>query len=295
METVSLAFDFLKDETSSIFTENDGNIEHLSAQQQNKAPLYRFRPPQITAITKYVLSIEMILINLSVVYRKLFSRNNNNNNYDLTNDVPQSNSSSRNDLVPHHNDNHHHHRYHNQNGLQNGHRARSETGLYYDQQPNMYLSPRYESRLPNGSGAPITTNPLWSAASPSMAGSQPNLLSHQTLVDSTPLHHQLTPKMESRIPSAPLQHPLYGSYPDSRPDMRTRQLDNQQKRSAPPVQHQSNKKQVTQSQYLDTNEFILRASNGQPLRNPQYPNRQVLRDYRPHSMTGNGAMFDVYY
>ncbi len=55
METVSLAFDFLKDETSSIFTENDGNAEHLTIQQQNKTPVYRFRPPQISAITKYVL------------------------------------------------------------------------------------------------------------------------------------------------------------------------------------------------------------------------------------------------
>jgi hypothetical protein len=290
----------LKDETSSIFTENDGNIEHLPTQSQNKAPLYRFRPPQITAITKYVSIFEMISIEtfFFVVSRKLFSRNNNN--YDVTNDVPPSNSSSRNDLDSYYNGNHHnnhnnrHHRYHNQNGLQNGNRTRSETRLYYDQQPNMHLSPRYESRLPNGSGAPITTNPLWSAASPSTAGSQPNLLSHQALVDSTPMYHQLTPKMEKRVPSAPLQIPLYGSYPDSRLETRTHPQDNQQKRSVP-AQHQPNKKQVTQSQYLDTNEFILRASNGQPLRNPQYPNRHVLRDYRPHSMAGNGTMFDVYY
>jgi len=158
----------------------------------------------------------------------------------------------------------------------------------------MHLSPHYESRLANGTGAPITTNPLWTAPSPNMAGSQPNLLSHQSLVDSTPLYHQLTPKMEKRMPSAPLQHPFYGSYPDSKPEMKTRQQDNQQRRSAP-VQHQPNKKQIAQSQYLDTNEFILRASNGQPLRHAQYPNRHVLRDYRPHSMIGNGTMFDVYY
>lgn len=55
MEAVSLAFDFLKDETSSIFTDNDGNIEHLEMQQPNKPPVYRFRPPQITAVTKCVL------------------------------------------------------------------------------------------------------------------------------------------------------------------------------------------------------------------------------------------------
>jgi len=62
VETVSLAFDFLKDETSSIFTENDGNVEHLAIQQQNKAPVYRFRPPQISAITKYVLIFSFIFI-----------------------------------------------------------------------------------------------------------------------------------------------------------------------------------------------------------------------------------------
>ncbi len=54
METVNLAFDFLKDETSSIFTDNDGNIEHVEIQQQNKQPIYRFRPPQVAAITKCV-------------------------------------------------------------------------------------------------------------------------------------------------------------------------------------------------------------------------------------------------
>ncbi|CAF4152725.1 unnamed protein product, partial [Rotaria magnacalcarata] len=52
VETVSLAFDFLKDETGSILTENDGNIEHLETEQQDKQPIFRFRPPPITAITK---------------------------------------------------------------------------------------------------------------------------------------------------------------------------------------------------------------------------------------------------
>jgi hypothetical protein len=55
VETVSIAFDFLKDETSSIFTENDHNVERPVVQPPNKAPIYRFRPPQISAITKYVL------------------------------------------------------------------------------------------------------------------------------------------------------------------------------------------------------------------------------------------------
>jgi len=54
VETVSLAFDFLKEETGSMFTENEGNIEHVSSQHTNKQPIYRFRPPQISAITKYI-------------------------------------------------------------------------------------------------------------------------------------------------------------------------------------------------------------------------------------------------
>ncbi len=292
METVSLAFDFLKDETSSIFTENDGNVEHLPVQQQNKSPVYRFRPPQITAITKYVSIFQFISIILSIFCRKIFSRNSN---YEVTNGVPQLNSSLRNDLdTPHNNNNHNNNNNNNNNRIQNGHRTRSETHLHYDQQPNMNLSSRYESRLVNGSGAPITTNPLWTAPSPSTAGSQPNLLSNQSPVDLTPRHHQLSPRIDRRIPSTPLQHPLYASYPDNKPEMITKQQGNQQKRSAP-GQHQSSKKQTTQSQYLDTNEFILRASNGQPLRNVQYPNRHVSKEYRPHSMNANGTMLDVYY
>ncbi|CAF4350943.1 unnamed protein product [Rotaria sp. Silwood2] len=55
VEAVSLAFDFLKDETSSIFTDNDGNIEHPAMQQPTKPSVYRFRPPPITAVTKCVL------------------------------------------------------------------------------------------------------------------------------------------------------------------------------------------------------------------------------------------------
>jgi len=61
VETVSLAFDFLKDETGSIFTENDGNVENLVSQQQNKPAVYRFRPPQISAITKYVFDLSIYL------------------------------------------------------------------------------------------------------------------------------------------------------------------------------------------------------------------------------------------
>lgn len=238
---------------------------------------------------------QFINIVILIFYRKIFSRNNN---YELTNSISQSNSSSPNGLddYNHNNNNNnnqvHHHHHHHQ--YPSGHRARSETRLYHDQQPSMHLSPRYESRLVNGSGAPISTNPLWAAPSSNVTGSQPNLLSHPTLIDSKPLYHPLSPNVKRQIPSTPLQHTIYASYPDSKSDLMTKQQENQQKRSAP-AHHQSSKKQTTQSQYLDTNEFILRASNGQPLRNIQYPNRHISRDYRPHSMNSNAAMLDVYY
>ncbi|CAF2925283.1 unnamed protein product [Rotaria sp. Silwood2] len=276
VEAVSLAFDFLKDETSSIFTDNDGNIEHPAMQQPTKPSVYRFRPPPITAVTK-----------------KLFTRNNN---YELTNGLPQSNASSRNDLDAY-NSNNNNNNNNNNNFIQNRNRTRSEMRLDYDQQPNVHHNPFYESRLVKGSGAAITMNPIWTAQSPTMVSSQPNLLLDQNLIDSTAFHHQLTPQMEPQISSIPVQQSLYASYPDNKPGMMKQQQENQQQRPVP-SQHQSNRKQAAQSQYLDTNEFILRASNGQPLRNVQYPNRHISRDYRPHSMNDNavnGAMLDVYY
>jgi hypothetical protein len=153
----------------------------------------------------------------------------------------------------------------------------------------MHLNPRYETRLVNGSGAPITTNPLWTTVSPAMAGSQPNLLSPEM-----PFYRQLSPQSERRIPSAPVQQQIYASYPDNKSTAMIQEQENQQKR----VLQQYDRKQKTQSDYLDTNEFILRASNGQPLRNAQYSSRQmpgVTRDYRPQSMNVNSSMLDVYY
>lgn len=159
----------------------------------------------------------------------------------------------------------------------------------------MHLSPHYGSRLVNGSGAPISNNPLWIPSSSSnMTSSQPNLLS-PSLEDSTPFYYQFGSKLNNRVSSNFTQPNLYESYPDNKSDLILKQQENQPKRSAPVQQHQSNKKQITQSQYLDTNEFILRASNGQPLRNDQYQNRNISRDYRPHSVNMNGTPFDVYY
>ena len=120
-------------------------------------------------------------------------------------------------------------RHQPQHFIQNGNRSRSETRLYHDQQTNMHLSPRYENRLVNGSGAPISTNPLWTSVSPSLAGSQPNLLSHENFIDSAPLRHQRNSHIEKNMSSTPSQHPLYASYPDNKPGIIMQQQENQQK------------------------------------------------------------------
>jgi hypothetical protein len=186
--------------------------------------------------------------------------------------------------------------------MPNGHRTRSETNLHYDPQSRMHLSPRYESRLVNGSGAPISTNPLWTAASPKMIGSQPNLLVHESSILQEPVHRNLSPPSQRRMSSVPLQHPLYANHSSNKPLVITHQQENQQKRARPlPAPSTSNKKQTTQSQYLDTKEFILRASNGALLKNSQYSSRPapgVSRDHRPHSTDVNSnsdTMLDVYY
>ena len=54
VETVNLAFDFLKDETSSILTEVDSAIEPLPVHKPNEKPIYRFRPPHMNVTSKYV-------------------------------------------------------------------------------------------------------------------------------------------------------------------------------------------------------------------------------------------------
>lgn len=61
MEAVSLAFEFLKDETGSIVTDNDDNIEYHEPEQENeKQPVFRFLPPPINAITKFVYLLFII-------------------------------------------------------------------------------------------------------------------------------------------------------------------------------------------------------------------------------------------
>jgi hypothetical protein len=61
VETVSLAFQFLKDETDSITSDNDGDIEHFEIEEPDKPAIFRFRPPPIVAITKSVLPTPFVL------------------------------------------------------------------------------------------------------------------------------------------------------------------------------------------------------------------------------------------
>ncbi|UJR35274.1 hypothetical protein I4U23_028038 [Adineta vaga] len=283
VETVSLAFDFLKDETGSIMTDNDGNIEPLEIEQPDKPAVFRFRPPPITAITK-----------------KIFTRSNN---YELQNDSSYQNSSLKNDLNSYYNDTHYHkHRHYQQHQKPNDNRTRSETHLHIEPQHGMHLSPRYESRLANGSGAPIPTNPLWAATPPAMIGSQPNLLTNHSPTLQAPLHRMLSPPIERRMTSMPLQHPLYAIHPTNRSSITNHKIENPQRRPEQlPTSANINKKQTPPYKYFNTNEFILRASNGNLINHSQYSNRPATspsQEYRLqpiHINPNSNTMLDVYY
>ncbi|CAF1238378.1 unnamed protein product [Adineta ricciae] len=269
VETVSLAFGFLKDETDSIMTDNDGNIEPLEIEQPDKSAVFRFRPPPITAITK-----------------KLFTRSNN---YELQNDLNAYYNNTR---------------YHQQQQLQkpNEVRARSETNLHIQPPHGIHLSPRYESRLANGSGAPIPTNPLWMSTSPTTVGSQPNLLTNHSPTLQAPLYRMLSPPIERRMAPIPLQHPLYAAHPNTKSSVTYYQRESPQKRYEQSIPSAYISKQQTPPfKYFDTNEFILRASNGNLLNNYQQPARPLSGPSRDHIFqsnnvnTNSNTMLDVYY
>ena len=290
MEAVNLAFDFLKDEISSICTDNDVKSRNVESQQQTNPSVYRFRPRQVTALTKCVLKrviVLFVLESVSIFFRRLFNRNNN---YEFANGLSQTNVSSKNDLDIYNNNinNNNNHSNHSQ------YRARSDNRAYYDQQPHMQHNFFYEHRHVNATSAPTTTNPLWTPSSSALIGSQPNLLSQQNYANSTALHRHLNPQARTRISSTPLQNSPYTSYPDNKLGMMTKGQETKQKRIVQ-AQRQSNRTRMAESQYLDTNEFILRASNGQPLRNIPYPDPHASREYRSHSMNTDGLVFDVYY
>ena len=172
----------------------------------------------------------------------------------------------------------------------------------------IHLSPRYEGRVLNGGGGPIPTNPLWSAGVSSMAGSQPNLLSYQADASQSSHRQYLSPTVDRRITVVPLQHPLYSSYPNTKPAVIKLQAEHPLKRSGrappPPAPRSPElyKKQTAKSQYFDTNEFILRASDDQQSskhsQNFSRPVSGPSRDYRHLSRDASidgDAMLDVYY
>lgn len=156
------------------------------------------------------------------------------------------------------------------------HRARSETRL-----ADHYAAaglPMNNARF--GNGAPVSTNPLWSGHSPVMIGSQPNLLS-----PSSPFHRHASPSTSS-------PHPMYSSHIMERPQVpRIQQTSANAGKSGP-----LHRKQLAQSEYFDTNEFILRPSTDQ-----MYPNRYsstFLQGTRTHPTNMNNhqaTMLDVYY
>lgn len=174
----------------------------------------------------------------------------------------------------------------NHQPVEQKHRARSETRLL-DDYPS---SGTPMNHLRYGNGAPISHNPLWTGHSPSgMAGSQPNLLSPST------------PSYQQRSSS---QHPMYSSHILERPAASRLQQSAAAAAANPGKQRhglsssgQINRKHNAQTQYFDTNEFILRPSRDQPYPN-RYSSSALLQEPRPRSMHMNGnpaAMLDVYY
>ena len=161
-----------------------------------------------------------------ILCRKIFTRNTN---YLTPHSYHQSHSSSRNDLNDYYNTTH----YQSQQ-LPAGNRTRSETNLHYDVQPGMHLSPRYESRLMNGSGTPFSTNPLWTSTTQANIGSQPNLLAYQGSIIQPQYRSHLSPSADRRMTSVPLQHPRYTNYPHNKPSTTSLQKENEQRRPGPP-------------------------------------------------------------
>ena len=172
----------------------------------------------------------------------------------------------------------------------------------------MLLSPRYESRLANGSGAPIPTNPLWIGMTPSMAGSQPNLLSPQTSSFQHPLSRHLSPAIPRRSVDVPLEHPLYAMHQDNRLAIprHTPIISIKRPAPAPPlssseIHENTQRRQTSHFPYFNANEFILRASDNQILKNLPNSNRPISELTKDHglplrnSISHSTTMLDVYY
>jgi hypothetical protein len=238
----------------------------------------------------------------------LFSSSNwlNRNHYHGANNAPQQQSTStKEEFSAYHNVKNHR--------APNEHRTSSESRLIDDYKPGSHILDRYSSRPLHEKDAHIDKHSLWTGRSPITAGSQPNLLLRETPVRSKHLSRHVSPPNDRRLHGAPVQHAIYASHLHDKPmGTRLQQTSNnnnnnnnnnqqQQRWQTPMVSAQTNRQQAAQSQYLDTNEFILRASHGQPLRSTQYPGRYAsgaLKDHRPQSMNvhaSHNTMLDVYY
>lgn len=141
--------------------------------------------------------------------------------------------------------------------------------------------------------------------SPSAVGSQPNLLCNDRTDLRSSYEHTFSPPNPRRLALHPLQHPSYSNHPTAKPNFTKTSPNHQPQRPVvvPPATslQEPNRRKTVQPQYFDTNEFILRASNGQYFNNmpsPQRTTARPTRDYRPHSIDMNhhtNTMLDVYY
>ncbi|CAF1005288.1 unnamed protein product, partial [Didymodactylos carnosus] len=220
VETVSLAFDFLKDETSSNLT--DGDIENLENEftnsNINKRPVFRFRPPNITSITKRLFSGRG-QTSFNVVTE---DENSVGSTGDLKSSSIEFSAYSRDMNNGRNGYSHPNEQYRRQPPLNvlkstvvqdNSPRAKSETRLYQQQRSSGLLSPRYENRVMN-SGQPSSMNPLWSGPT-----SQPNIMllsaqSSNITYQNRNNIHELSLPSERRNTGIPA-HPLYSSYPQN--------------------------------------------------------------------------------
>ena len=112
----------------------------------------------------------------------------------------------------------------------------------------------------------------------------------------------LSPPAERRMDPIPLQHPLYAGHQNPKSSATYYQHESPQKRfeQSTPSTYIS-KQQTPPFKYFDTNEFILRASNGNLLNNYQQPARPLSGPSRDHIFqsnnvnTNSNTMLDVYY
>jgi hypothetical protein len=228
-------------------------------------------------------------ISLSLSFRKVFPRPAQPARVDTRTDTYLT---SRNTADAYYNLAHQHN-----NRLLYGQRTRSETILDSVTPSCLHLSPRYEKRLFNGSGAPISTNPLWASTSPVLSGSQPNLLSPRSHADHIPAPSRFrSPTGKGAADSNILKHPSYAG-------QSTEQLDHRQRPAPPslPPALPNHKRDLHSAQYFPTNEFILRPIDGHLQRHSNHNEKTSHPppvDHRIKSLhvsPSNTTMLDVYY